>query len=386
MLSFWEQDAITHHDLIIVGGGLIGLLSALECQSRKPKAHILVLERGLLPLGASSRNAGFACFGSLTELLSDIQRMGQDAALNLLERRFRGLHVLRQKLGDESIGYEHFGGFELLMEAQVSALLELPHMNAILRPIFKSEVFIPLKDRRGTSASGSLGFNPKIVRAIIRNPFEGQLHSGKLMNTLHRLCVERGIEIRSGANVAAIDQNPNHAVLQVQHGLLPETVAFHADQVLLCTNGFTEKLLPDVKIAPARGQILVTEPLKNLPWHGAFHADEGFIYFRNITCPEGDRVLLGGARNMAFEAERSSELELTETIQNRLEQLLRDVILPGRSPKIEHRWSGVMGFSEDKKPLVKRLSNTLSIAFGCNGMGVALGPLIAQDAATLMMT
>jgi glycine/D-amino acid oxidase-like deaminating enzyme len=44
-----------------------------------------------------------------------------------------------------------------------------------------------------------------------------------------------------------------------------------------------------------------------------------------------------------------------------------------------------MGFSPDKQPIVKRLSPNVVVGFGCNGMGVALGSLIAQEAAALIL-
>jgi glycine/D-amino acid oxidase-like deaminating enzyme len=161
-------------------------------------------------------------------------------------------------------------------------------------------------------------------------------------------------------------------------------VPFRAAQAVVCANGLTRQLVPEAGIAPARGQVLVTEPLKELPWRGCFHMDEGFIYFRNINSPEGQRVLLGGARNVATAAEDTDDLEITRTIQSRLEELLRDVILPGKAPAVEHRWAGTMGFSQEKLPIVKRVSPRVSVAFGCNGMGVALGSLIAQEAAALV--
>src|SRR5690606_13184112 len=79
---------------------------------------------------------------------------------------------------------------------------------------------------------------------------------------------------------------------------------FHSKQLLVCTNAFARQLLPQLDIQPARGQILVTAPLENLRFKGSFHYDEGFYYFRDL----GDRILLGGARNKAFEEETTSEM------------------------------------------------------------------------------
>jgi glycine/D-amino acid oxidase-like deaminating enzyme len=78
-------------------------------------------------------------------------------------------------------------------------------------------------------------------------------------------------------------------------------------------------------------------------------------------------------------------MALTDTIQSALERLLHDTILPGRAVRIEHRWSGVMGFAEDKQPIVRLVSDRVALGFGCNGMGVALGAEIAAETAELLV-
>lgn len=385
MLSFWEQDAASFHDVLIVGGGLIGLFTAIQIKRRKPQWRVVVLERGLLPNGASTRNAGFASFGTVTEILGDIDRMGRDAALALVEKRFRGVHKLRETLSDTAIGYEHHGGFELLIDAHTEVLRDLPSLNVWLRPIFKTDVFQVMKDRNGQSAAAALGFDVKQVRAIIRNPFEGQIHSGRLMAALETRARESGVEIRTGAEVMDFDENDSMATVWARQPGSKERVPFRSSQVIFCTNGMTNRLLPGIDIAPARGQILVTEPVPDLKWKGFFHMDDGYIYFRELTTPEGTRILLGGARNTDFEGEATDGMATTQPIQDRLEKVLRTIILPGKATRVARRWAGTMGFSSDRKSIVKRLGPRTILAFGCNGMGLSLGSLVAEEASALAL-
>lgn len=372
-LSYWEQDAMLDADHIVIGGGIIGLQTALELRERAPAARIVVLERGLLPAGASSRNAGFACFGSLTEILHDIDMMGADAALAVVERRWRGLCRLRRRLGDEAIGYEAFGGFELLPQAHVGALQRIDEANDHLRRLFGQQVFSI--DADGLQRSG---FGPQ-VRSLVRNPLEGQVHSGRLMRALALLAAQRGIEIHTGAAVRALHDDGDGMRVEVGE---QRALAFRAPSVAVCTNGITSELLPASGIVPGRGQVIVTEPVAGLPWRGTYHLDEGFYYFRNI----GERILLGGGRNLDFAGEQTTEMALSAAIQERLETLLRDTIVPGRPWRIAQRWSGIMGFAADKQPIVRRVSPHMVLGFGCNGMGVALGADIAAETAALMTT
>jgi glycine/D-amino acid oxidase-like deaminating enzyme len=69
---------------------------------------------------------------------------------------------------------------------------------------------------------------------------------------------------------------------------------------------------------------------------------------------------------------------------NALESMLRDTILPGKDFEIEYAWSGLMGFTPDKKPRVESLSDHVYCAFGCNGMGIALASRIAERIASLL--
>ncbi len=371
-VSFWEHDAMLDADFIVVGGGLIGLQTALELRSRRPRDRIMLLERGLLPAGASSRNAGFACFGSLTEILSDIDAMGDAAALALVERRWRGLQRLRRRLNDSAMGYEGLGGYELLPETHLAALQRVDEVNDKLRPLFGQTVFS--LDDAGLRNSG---FGSQ-VKALVRNPLEAQVHSGRLMRALARLAAEQGIEIHTGAQVQALDETGTEVRIRVAGA---RGLAFRAPRVAVCTNGITGALLPDAGIVPGRGQVLVTAPIAGLPWRGTYHLDQGFFYFRNV----GARVLLGGGRNLDIAAEATTDMALTDTVQTALERLLHGTILPGRECAIEHRWSGVMGFSADKQPIVRRVSERIALGFGCNGMGVALGAEIAAQTAALLV-
>jgi glycine/D-amino acid oxidase-like deaminating enzyme len=125
---------------------------------------------------------------------------------------------------------------------------------------------------------------------------------------------------------------------------------------------------------------LITEPIPNLDIKGTFHLDRGYYYFRNI----GDRILLGGGRNLDFETENTTEFGQTKIVQNKLEDLLKNVILPNREFRIAHRWSGIMGVGNSKKPIVSQLSENVFCGVRLGGMGVAIGSLIGTELADLI--
>lgn len=362
MTSYWEIDQLLGADAIVIGAGIIGLSTAIELRELHPTWRVVVLERGLLPTGASTRNAGFACIGSPSEIWCDMQALGTDAALEVIERRWKGLRALRARCGGRDIGYEEHGGSEIFLQHH-ECLEHLDEINALMCDVVGGTMFVPDNDR-----IASYGMSATIS-TLIYTPFEGTLHSGKLMHALWSIAAERGVIIHTGALVTRKQLLTDKWEVTVQ-GVMGERT-FHAGVVVECTNSAME--------TPGRGQVIVTEPLASLPLQGSFHYDEGYYYFRSL----GNRVLLGGGRNLDFEAERTTSFDLTRQVQEALEELLYTVILPTQRPRIEHRWAGTMGFSATKQPRVERTEPGYVQAFGCNGMGVAIGTEVGRQAAAL---
>ena len=148
--SYWElQTWFKNVDFCIIGSGIVGLNCALHLRERYPKSRILVLERGMLPQGASTKNAGFACFGSLSEIIDDLQSHSLEEVIELVEKRYEGLKQLRKTLGENKISYQNNGGFELFAKEDVEmferCLENREAINKMLFPIFKEDIF-SLKD------------------------------------------------------------------------------------------------------------------------------------------------------------------------------------------------------------------------------------------------
>lgn len=376
MLSFWEKNTFAAYDYIVVGSGIVGLSSAIELKEKQPAASVLVLERGMFPSGASTKNAGFACFGSLTELLVDVEQMGAEKALALVNMRWEGLGLLRKRLGDARIGYLQHGGYELIREAEEPALERMGEVNSLLSPLFKGPVFSEARQ-----SLEAFGFSRQHIRTMVYNPFEGQIDTGLMMQNLMRLAQEKGVQILSGVQVSAVEEEERQVVVQVQNPVSKEPVFFKAGKLALCTNAFAKQFLPELELEPGRGQVLVTEPIEDLPFKGVFHYDEGYYYFRNY----GKRVIFGGGRNLDFKGEHSTALELNQKIQEALERQLREVILPGRPFEIAHRWSGIMAFGPVKQPVLQKVSSRIAAGVRLGGMGIAIGSKMGFELAKSLL-
>ena len=368
-LSYWEiKNWFTNVDYTVVGSGIVGLHAALRLRERFPNSKIIVLEKGVLPQGASTKNAGFACFGSLSEIIDDLKSHSEEEVINLIQKRWEGLKLLRKRVGDENLDFKPFGGYELFLKEHESDYLEcinkLPFINEILQPLFKADVYSKEIDR--------FGFNG-IFESVIFNPFEGQIDTGNMMQELLKQAAANDILILNQQKVIAFNDNGTN--VEVALG----DFSFKTQKLLFATNGFASELTKG-EVKPARAQVLITQPIPNLHLKGTFHFDKGYYYFRNI----GDRILFGGGRNLDFQGEATDEFGETQLIQNHLEMVLKEVILPNQEVEIDHRWSGIMGLGASKNPIVEAFSNNVFCGVRLGGMGVAIGSLIGTELADLI--
>lgn len=370
MFSYWERESFTHYNHIVIGAGIVGLSTAIELKEKFPTHTVLVLERGFLPTGASTRNAGFACMGSATELLDDLKTMLVDEVVGLFECRKKGLELLRDRLGDDNINYREQGSYELINADELPALEQITYLNDLLLPITAKPAFKIANDK-----IEPFGFAPGYIQALIENTCEGELHSGKMMRALTGYTFMKGIEIKTGAEVVSFLEDENSVCLKVKDPFRKETTQLKCDTLAICTNAFTRQLLPSVAVTPGRGQVLITHPIPGLKFKGIFHFDKGYYYFRQID----GRVLFGGGRNLDFEGEATTDFALSELIQADLEHKLRAIILPATPFSIDMRWTGIMALGPTRQPIVQVFSKRVSGAFRMGGMGVALGSYVARQ-------
>jgi len=194
------------------------------------------------------------------------------------------------------------------------------------------------------------------------------------MKSLLSMTLDHDIEILNGIHVKNL-QNSNNAVLvHTNHGIIK------ASYCLVATNGFAKVLFPELDIKPARAQVLITESIDHLPFRGTYHLDQGYYYFREID----NRVLFGGGRHLDLETECTSETELNDKIQEKLTKILQDTILPNTPHKIAHRWTGIMGVGEHKKPIIQQTDSRIVCAIKLGGMGIAIGTKTGFDGAKLI--
>lgn len=367
-LSYWEyQTWLADTDFAVVGSGIVGLSCALHLRSYYPGAKIVVLEKGSLPSGASTKNAGFACFGSVSEILSDLETLTEDEVISLVTKRWQGIQLLRKLVADRDMDYQNLGGNEIFLDDDEElferCMEKLDALNHLLQSVFPGPAFS--RKKMNFKFSG-------VQENYIHQQFEGQLNPGLMMHKLMQRAQREGITILTGVEVKEFSSHKKGVELNTGD------FSFTVSGLFIATNGFAKRLL-DVDLKPARAQVVLTSPIEGLDLKGTFHFQEGYYYFRNVD----DRILLGGGRNLDFEGESTEQFGENETIRKHLEHLLKTVILPGKDFKIAQQWSGIMGVGKSKQPIIQECDSGVYCGVRLGGMGIALGSLVGKELATM---
>ena len=367
-LSYWEyQEIFTDIDFCIVGAGIVGSCTAIFLREQFPDAKIVILERGFLPSGASTKNAGFACFGSVSEILDDHDTMSSDEICDLIKLRIDGLNLLKSLCPLDVMDYHGWGGYEVFDDAYANVYTEkIRTYNELVEEASGlKECFEVMPSR--------FGFD--FGKQVIFNKYEGQLNPVKMLFHLHQRIQREGTRILFGANIINYKMDDDQPSVQLENGAL-----LSARNLVFCTNAFSKKFFPEYNVQAARNQVMVTSPIAAMPIKGTFHYDKGYVYFRNI----GDRLLIGGARNIDLETETTDKFGSNEMIKNHLKKLVSEKILPGYGITYEQEWSGIIAVGDTKVPHIKKITDHCYAAFRLGGMGVAIGSKVAEKLTSLI--
>ena len=260
------------------------------------------------------------------------------------------------------------GGHEIFLKGETErydyCMDHIDYINDLLSPVFKENAF--------KKTSNVFNFH-KTRNQYISNVLEAQIDTGLMMANLLAKVRKKGVLLLNATDVQEISEINKGVIIKTNH------FEFCSGKLFIATNGFASDLIGEI-VQPARAQVLITKPINNLRILGTFHLEEGYYYFRNV----GNRILLGGGRNLDFGAEQTTEFGLTEIVQNKLELLLKEVILPETPYEIERRWSGIMGIGNQKKPVLKQHSDHIFCGVRLGGMGIAIGSYVGTQMADLL--
>ncbi len=355
--SFWLDDPADalggpRHagpvDVAVVGGGVTGCACALALA--EAGVRVRLYEARTIASGASGRNGGFALRGGAMPYDVARETFGPERATAFWRLTERALDRMEALAGDT---FRRVGSFRLAADEQERDELRAEH-DALHADGFAVEWVDALPKRLAGSYLGA-----------IAHPTDGALYPARWVRRLAARAAEAGAELCERSRVSSVDD-------------------LEADHVVIASDGYPSGLFAelDAVVQPTRGQIVTTEPLAELLYDRPHYARQGLDYWQQL--PDG-RLVVGGRRDAAFEAEFTAEEATTEPIQAALESLVQDLV--GRLPAITHRWSGIFGTTADRLPLVGPVPNHSGIwvARGYSGHGNVLGLASGELVATAIL-
>ena len=332
-------------DVAVVGGGVTGCACArvLAEAGLRVRLH----EAREIASGASGRNGGFALRGGAPAYDAARAQLGREQARALWELTERYLDRLAELAGD---AFRRTGSLRLAADASERGELEAEY-EALREDGFRAE----WRDELPEPLDGR-------YHGAIFHPPDGSLQPARWVRRLAGLAAAAGADLREGERLESLDQ-------------------LDADRVVIATDGYTHGLVPelDAVVLPTRGQVVVTEPLERRLFPCPHSARHGFDYWQQLL---DDRLVAGGFRDKALTQEQTADEVTTPLIQEHLERFVGE--LTGGAPRIEHRWAGIFGMTEDRLPLVGMVPGRdgvwVSAGYSGHGnvMGLACGELVAS--------
>jgi gamma-glutamylputrescine oxidase len=296
-------------EVAIIGGGVTGCSCALTLAERGVRVRLY--EAREIAGGASGRNGGFALRGAAVPYDEARRALGGERARLVMELTERSLDRLERLAGD---AFRRVGSLRLAFDDDERDALRREH-DALRDDGFAVEWVDELEAPLD-----------KLYLGAILHPYDGALHPARWVRRLAARAASAGAEIREGESVTVEELD--------------------ADAIVVAGDGFIPALLPELAVRSTRGQVLATEPLRELLYDRPHYARAGYDYWHQL--PDG-RLVIGGNRDAALETEETDVEETTDLVQGRLDALVEQLV--GYRPAVTDRWAGIWGTTPDLVPL-----------------------------------
>lgn len=353
-------------DVAIIGGGYVGLWTALTIKAERPNARVIVLERDVCGGGASGRNGGFAMsWWPKISTLIGIADKGE--AIRLATASELAIAELGRFCQANEID-AHFvnGGWIWTATTEFQRDSWSKTINTCSQLGKSPFQTIASNDVARRTGSG-------VHLAGVFEQSNATVQPAMLVRGMRRIAIQRGVEIYENTAVETISTG-TPAVLTTSLGEVK------ASAVVLATNAWA-MAIPELRplITPVSSAIVATEAiperLRSIGWIGGESITDSQLmvgYYRTtrdgrIVYGKGTGVIqYGGIIGEVFSNDPSAQ-RLAESDFRRTYPALRDV-------KIADRWTGPIDRTYDSLPVFGTLKNADHISYGIGWSGNGVAP------------
>ncbi|HTE88073.1 MAG TPA: glycine oxidase ThiO [Terriglobales bacterium] len=335
---------VKNWDVIIVGGGIIGL--SLSIALRKRGAKVLVVERG-----EPGQEASHAAAGMLVECGAETPTLLQPLAIASARMYPEFAHELQ----DES-------GIDVDLREQGTLLFPPPeHVHD--RPGFTTESLLPAALAQLEPALAGLKCAVTFLKECSVDP-------RALVSAALKAAKHRDADISSGTNVTELLLSDGRVA-----GIRTDKTTYAASVVVNCAGAWAGQLPPhSFPTRPVKGQMLAVVSAKPMLQH-VIRAPEVYLV------PRSDgRILIGATVEEAGYDKRTD----ADTIQ-RLHQAAIDLVPALKPARVLEAWAGLRPGTPDDLPILGATATPgYFVATGHFRNGILLAPVTAHVMAQVM--
>ena len=365
--------AATDTDLVVVGGGYLGLWTALLARRRDPSCEVLVVEAVECGHAASGRNGGF-CEASLTHGFGNGLARWPEELPTLLRLGRENLTAIGQTIDELGIDCDWTPAGSLAVATEAHQVAELREEHAAMRRHGLGTTWLEGDELQARIRS------PRF-RAALHDPDSAMVEPARLAWGLREACKGLGVRIVEGTRATGLERLGNGVLLRTAEGA---TVT--ARRAVLATNAFPP-LLRRLRLmtVPVYDYALMTEPLtaeqrEAVGWAGREGlSDTGnqFIYSR--TTRDG-RILWGGYDAVYhYGSAIRPELEDREATFAVLADGFFRTFPPLEGVRFTHAWGGVIDTCTRFTAFYgTAMDRRVGYALGFTGLGVAATRFAAE--------
>jgi gamma-glutamylputrescine oxidase len=152
--------------------------------------------------------------------------------------------------------------------------------------------------------------------------------------------------------------------------------------VIVAVDGALATILPELRgrVWPMRLQMLASRPHPPGLLPHAISSRGGWEYAQQL--PDGT-IAFGGCRDVGGDAERTTDVTVTDPVQRALEQRFREVI--GVEPQVTHRWAATAGYTDNGLPVLEQVRPGIWATGGYCGTGNLFGAACGRAIARLAL-
>ena len=345
-------------EVAIVGGGYTGLAAARQLARRG--ASVVVLERGPVGSGASSRNAGQVLTGLKLEPKVLIAKYGERRAKDFFDVSQQAIADLETLVADERIDCELARTGHLQAAAKPSHFAAFRDEQALLARVFNHPVSV-IPERDQASELGATGYHGLMLDEQSR-----ALNPAKYVAGLSAAAARAGAAVSPHTAVERVSRASTGWSLQTSRGNLT------AGDVLFATNGYTDRSSPALqrRLIPIGSYIIVTAPLDDavaarlVPKRRMVFDSRYFLHYFRLTAD--NRLLFGGRAEFS-----GPTLESAKRAEAILHHAMTATFPELAGTQIDYAWSGHVAFARDQMPHAGLLDGAF-YAGGYAGHGIAM--------------